>query len=182
MRIHRLSLFASVALLFPACTDPDDQEDSNSSPEGGIEIPGPSRWTRRGRPGEYLDGIDGEFTAPPTSSTSRRDPQAVGYVETQWQMIEGEEEFEGSTPAFGAMALRGENLTRGAELLGVDVDASRPTADQHPRRRGAAQRPRRRPADRPHRPRRVGPGDRRARRHRRPVGASISYIHRTSTA
>jgi hypothetical protein len=126
MRIHRLSLFASVALLFPACTDPDDQEDSNSSPEGGIEIPDTPEPEDPPAvdPAEYLDGIDGEFHgASDEFNVPVEILQAMGFAETQWQMIEGQEEFEGWAPASGAMALRGDHLTRGAELLGVDVDA-----------------------------------------------------------
>ncbi|MEZ4449476.1 MAG: hypothetical protein R3B09_08350 [Nannocystaceae bacterium] len=50
--------------------------------------------------------------------------KGVGYAETQWQMIVGEEEFEGMPPAFGLMALRGDNLLSAAALAEVtDVEA-----------------------------------------------------------
>ena len=50
--------------------------------------------------------------------------RAIGYVETRWQMVEGEEEFPGVPPAFGVMALRGERLREGARLAGVsEADA-----------------------------------------------------------
>jgi hypothetical protein len=51
--------------------------------------------------------------------------KSVAYVETRWQMVKGEEEFEGRPPAFGIMALRGERLTQGAARAGVSVDAAK---------------------------------------------------------
>lgn len=42
--------------------------------------------------------------------------KSIGYVETRWQMVRGESEFPGQEPAFGVMALRGENLRAGAQL------------------------------------------------------------------
>lgn len=47
--------------------------------------------------------------------------EAIAYTETRWEMVEGHEEFEGMAPAFGVMALRGENLREGARLAGVTV-------------------------------------------------------------
>ena len=51
--------------------------------------------------------------------------KSVGYVETRWQMVRGEEEFPGQQPAFGIMALRGERLIEGARLAGVTPDEAR---------------------------------------------------------
>lgn len=51
--------------------------------------------------------------------------KSIAYVETRWQMVKGEEEFEGRPPAFGVMALRGDLLTRGALAAGVSVDAAK---------------------------------------------------------
>ena len=51
--------------------------------------------------------------------------RAIGYVETRWQMVEGQEEFPGVPPAFGVMALRGERLKEGARLAGVSETAAR---------------------------------------------------------
>jgi len=42
--------------------------------------------------------------------------KSIGYVETRWQMVRGHAEFPGQEPAFGVMALRGENLRTGATL------------------------------------------------------------------
>jgi hypothetical protein len=78
-------------------------------------------------------------TAPVTDTPSKYDAQfqaaasefgvssallkSVAYVATRWQMVSGEEEFEGRPPAFGVMALRGERLKEGAWRAGVSVDA-----------------------------------------------------------
>ncbi|HEX8362058.1 MAG TPA: N-acetylmuramoyl-L-alanine amidase [Longimicrobium sp.] len=51
--------------------------------------------------------------------------KSVGYVETRWQMVRGESEFEGQEPAFGIMALRGARLEEGARLAGVTPEAAR---------------------------------------------------------
>ena len=45
--------------------------------------------------------------------------EAIAYTETRWQMVEGEEEFDGLAPAFGVMGLRGDRLRQGAALAGV---------------------------------------------------------------
>jgi N-acetyl-anhydromuramyl-L-alanine amidase AmpD len=51
--------------------------------------------------------------------------KAIAFAETRMQMVKGNAEFDGQSPAFGVMALRGEQLTRGAALAGVSVDAAR---------------------------------------------------------
>ncbi|WP_444547783.1 golvesin C-terminal-like domain-containing protein [Stigmatella ashevillensis] len=51
--------------------------------------------------------------------------KSISFTETRWQMVRGEEEFEGMAPAFGVMALRGERLERGAALAGVSVEQAR---------------------------------------------------------
>jgi hypothetical protein len=122
MRNSRLSLVASVALLLPSCVDPEDREDGNNSMGEGIDTPDPVD-PEMADPGVYLDGIDGEFHAAADEfDVPVEILQAMGYVETQWQMVEGEEEFDGWAPATGTMGLRGDMLTRGAELLGAAVD------------------------------------------------------------
>lgn len=59
--------------------------------------------------------------------------RAVGWAETRWQMVRGEEEFPGMPPAYGVMALRGERLARGAELAGVRVEAAKVDAEANVR-------------------------------------------------
>lgn len=54
--------------------------------------------------------------------------KAISFTETRWQMVQGEEEFEGMPAAFGLMALRGERLEHGARLAGVSVDLARKDA------------------------------------------------------
>lgn len=51
--------------------------------------------------------------------------KSVAYVETRWQMVKGEVEFEGRPAAFGVMALRGERLREGARRAGVSVEAAK---------------------------------------------------------
>lgn len=51
--------------------------------------------------------------------------KAIGYVETRWQMVRGQTEFEGVPPAFGVMALRGQRLEQGADLAQVNPAAVR---------------------------------------------------------
>ncbi|WP_044278319.1 N-acetylmuramoyl-L-alanine amidase [Myxococcus stipitatus] len=51
--------------------------------------------------------------------------KAISYVETRFEHIQGEEEFEGRPAAFGLMALRGDKLTDGAALAGVSASAVR---------------------------------------------------------
>ncbi len=47
--------------------------------------------------------------------------KAIGYVETRWQMIAGESEFEGRAHAIGLMAVGADVADRAAGLAGVDV-------------------------------------------------------------
>ena len=56
--------------------------------------------------------------------------KAIGYAETQWQMVRGEARH-GTAPAFGIMALRGEKLVQGASLAEVSEAAvkSQPKAN-----------------------------------------------------
>src|SRR5690606_19040411 len=89
----------------------------------GIDVPDPVD-PPEADPGEFLEGIDGEFErageefAVPVSLL-----KAVGYIESRWEMVEGQVEFEDRGAVFGTMALRDDNLARAAELLDVDIDA-----------------------------------------------------------
>ena len=98
----------------------DDDDDGNVS--DGIDVPDPVD-PPPSDPGEYLKGIDAEFMAAAKEfDVPPEILKAVGYVESQWQMVEGQEEFDGFAPAFGTMALRGANISDAANLLGVDED------------------------------------------------------------
>lgn len=48
--------------------------------------------------------------------------KAIAWTETRYEMVAGEEEFDGHAAAFGVMALSGERLERGASLAKVSVD------------------------------------------------------------
>jgi hypothetical protein len=70
-----------------------------------------------------------EGTLPPDFTESAREVNvpteilfAIAKVETGFQMVVGEAEFEGQEPAFGLLALRGEKLRLGAELAGLTVE------------------------------------------------------------
>jgi N-acetyl-anhydromuramyl-L-alanine amidase AmpD len=54
--------------------------------------------------------------------------KAVSYVETRWEMVEGDEEFEGIPAASGLLALRGDALLQGATLAGVSASEARTDA------------------------------------------------------
>lgn len=120
-RISTLATLSTLALLVGACEGlggrPGDEDVT-----GGIDVPDPMD-PEPADPGEYLEGIEGEFVrAAAEFDVPVQILKAVGYTESQWQMVAGEEEFDGQQPAFGAMALRGDFLQQGADLLGVPVD------------------------------------------------------------
>ncbi len=110
-----------------ACENTGGRQDDEGE-EGGIAVVPDPVDPPEADPGDYLKGIDAEFTAAAAEFDVPVEVlKAVGYVESQWQMVAGEVEFDGLAPAFGTMALRGENLTRGAALLGVEEDALKAT-------------------------------------------------------
>jgi N-acetyl-anhydromuramyl-L-alanine amidase AmpD len=126
-RLGLAGLGLGLAVVALGCESSDARLDDEGA-EGGIQdVPDPID-PPAADPGEYLKGIDAEFTAAATEFDVPVDVlKAVGYVESQWQMVMGEVEFDGLDPAFGTMALRGKNLTRGASLLGVEADALKST-------------------------------------------------------
>ena len=75
-------------------------------------------------------GLDDDFAA---AGRARGVPPdllaAIAYVETRWQMVEGEEEHDGRPAGAGLFALWGDNLARGAALTGVDPDDARLVVD-----------------------------------------------------
>jgi N-acetyl-anhydromuramyl-L-alanine amidase AmpD len=110
-------------LLAVACENGDDGgrygDETGNQP---IDVPDPVD-PPEADPGEFLEGIDGEFIR---ASEEFDVPvvilKAVGFVESRWEMVEGQVEFEGREAAFGTMALRGTNLERAAQLLEVSAD------------------------------------------------------------
>lgn len=54
--------------------------------------------------------------------------KAISFTETRWQMVRGEQEFDGMPAAYGVMALRGAQLERGAALVGASAEQVRTDA------------------------------------------------------
>lgn len=127
-----LRVLTCLALLAPACYDgaDDSAPAQDSADDPAAASAGDPAADSAGEedapavdPGTYLGGIDAEFRgAAEEFGVPVQILQAVGYVETQWQMVAGEAEFEGQEPAFGVMALRGEHLGLGAGLVGATLD------------------------------------------------------------
>ncbi len=115
-----LGVFSALTLLAPGCEEEqvDDIIDDEIVGEQADVLDPPTA-----DPGLAASGLDRDFT---DAATQYGVPtpllQAIGHVETQWQMIEGLSEYEGQEPAFGVLALRGEQLRVGAELAGYSVD------------------------------------------------------------
>jgi len=129
--LRRLSITFLAAIpmvaLIPGC-EGGGRDPGDSAGEGEFPVPDPVDPAEQADPGDYLKGIEAEFEAAATEFDVPIDVlKAVGYVESQWQMVAGEIEFDGLDPAFGAMALRGPNLTRGAALIGAEEDAVKST-------------------------------------------------------
>lgn len=67
-------------------------------------------------------GLDGVFERVGRDTGVPADLlEAIGHVETRWQMIEGVEEHEGAPLAIGLMAVRADQVEHAAQLAGVDV-------------------------------------------------------------
>ncbi len=133
-----LTALTVLALTAPACfhgaDDPDAAPGDEIDAEDDAEAVDPPRID----PGTYLAGIDDDFVdAGDEFGVPAQLLQAIGHVETQWQMIQGEVEFEGREAAFGVLALRGEQLARAAALAGVSVDDVKTDRRKH-LRAGAA--------------------------------------------
>ncbi len=131
-----IGVFSALALLAPGCDEvPDDDgidiEDGIAGEQADpLDPPAID-------PGLAVAGIDGDF-AEAAADYGVPAPllQAVGYVETRWQMVEGLSEFEGQEPAFGVMALRGEQLRVGAGL--AEVSEAQAKTDRRANIRAAA--------------------------------------------
>jgi len=72
-------------------------------------------------------GLDDDFARASRATGVPADLlAAVSYVETQWQMVAGEEEHEGKPAGVGLFALWGENIVAGFDLAAIRTD---PTAN-----------------------------------------------------
>jgi N-acetyl-anhydromuramyl-L-alanine amidase AmpD len=109
-------------LLAVACENDDGGRFEEATSNGGIDVPDPVD-PPEADPGEFLEGIEGEFIrASEEFGVPVSLLKAIGFVESRWEMVEGQVEFEGRDAAFGTMALRSPNLERAAKLLGVEVE------------------------------------------------------------
>ena len=68
-----------------------------------------------------------EFGVPPALLKS------IAYVQTRYQMVEGQQEFEGRPALFGLMALSRAQLEQGAALAGVSAEEARTEPRAHVR-------------------------------------------------
>ena len=99
-----LGVFSALTLLAPGCDEEhsEDVVDDEIVGEQADPLDPPTS-----DPGLVLAGLDRDF-ADAADEFGVPTPllQAIGHVETRWQMIEGLSEFEGQEPAFGVMARR----------------------------------------------------------------------------
>ncbi len=116
---------AAAALSLAACgpqQSPENPEQQPAENPTGSIIEGARDAAGRGSAGELdplFSAAGREFNVPADLL------KAISFTETRWNMVIGEEEFEGLAPAFGVMALRGAELERGAALAGVTVEQAK---------------------------------------------------------
>ncbi|MCC6555485.1 MAG: N-acetylmuramoyl-L-alanine amidase [Polyangiaceae bacterium] len=122
-QLRTLTILAGAAMLLAACGDQGVDGDTLDAP--GRAAP-PALPDAASMPRTDLDRTFDQ--AAEELGVPAPLLKAIGFVETRWQMVEGEEEFEGMPPAYGIMALRGERLERGAALAGVPVEEARTDA------------------------------------------------------
>lgn len=135
-----LTALSVLALLAPACFSGVDDPDAAPEDEADVELEDDAVAVDPPRidPGLALAGIDADFTAAADEfGVPSQLLQAIGHVETRWEMVQGEEEFEGRAPAFGVLALRGDQLARAAVLAEVSLEAAKTDRRAH-LRAGAA--------------------------------------------
>jgi N-acetyl-anhydromuramyl-L-alanine amidase AmpD len=115
--LRKLSAAVSASMLLVACSD-QDMGSATSDATNDVEsnaLSGEADLPRSSLDQMFQEASD-EFDVPVSLL------KAIGFVETRWQMVRGEEEFEGMPAAHGVMALRGERLLRGARLARASAD------------------------------------------------------------
>jgi hypothetical protein len=76
--------------------------------------------------GPDAPGLDDNFARASQATGVPADLlKAVAYVETQWQMVDGQDEHEGRPAGAGIFGLWGDNLTAAAAAIHSDVDTVR---------------------------------------------------------
>ncbi|MBF5045444.1 N-acetylmuramoyl-L-alanine amidase [Aggregicoccus sp. 17bor-14] len=124
-----LAAAAAAALALAACGDPEDSAPAEDTATPTAVNPEAGRTPQALDP--LFESAAAEYNVPSELL------KAIGYAETRWEMVRGEVEFEGRPAAFGILALRGEQLEKGAALAGVSVEAAKTDALSH-LRAGAA--------------------------------------------
>ncbi|MBL4683609.1 MAG: transglycosylase SLT domain-containing protein, partial [Nannocystaceae bacterium] len=120
-----LGAFFVVTIAAIAC---DQQRDGR---EGGAGIDGPKADDadedgHSGVPADQPTGLDARFEAAAQAHDVPVELlQALSWIETRWQMVEGHEGHDARPAAFGLMALRGDALAEGAQLAGLTVQDTR---------------------------------------------------------
>ncbi|MCA9663054.1 MAG: N-acetylmuramoyl-L-alanine amidase, partial [Myxococcales bacterium] len=98
----------------PSGEDPAAEDDSD---EGGSNAASTEDVILTGLEGAFSDASK-EFDVPVEILKS------LAFTESQWEMVVGEEEFEGMPAAYGVMGLRGDQVRLGAEIAQVtEVEA-----------------------------------------------------------
>ena len=115
--LRKVSSAVSAAMLLAACSDQNISNRTSDAPteEGSNALSSAANAPLSELDKAFEEAAD-EFDVPASLL------KAIGFVETRWQMVEGQEEFEGVSPAYGVMALRGDRLKRGAGLAGVSAE------------------------------------------------------------
>ncbi|WP_224368030.1 N-acetylmuramoyl-L-alanine amidase [Hyalangium versicolor] len=120
MSTLRQALATVAAALSLAACDPQQSPESAQTPSGAIDAA--QDVLNRGSIAQLdplFEQAAREFNVPADLL------KAVSFSETRWQMVHGQEEFEGMPAAHGLMALRGEAIVRGAALAGVSAEQVR---------------------------------------------------------
>lgn len=120
---HPLAAAAAAALALAACGGPEDDAALPGVDDGSAQsAPNPEA----ARTPVVMDALFAQAAAE--YGVPEDLLKAIGYAETRWEMVQGHEEFEGRPSAHGILALRGEQLERGAQLAGVSVELAKTDA------------------------------------------------------
>ncbi len=130
---HLVSAVATATLLFSGCYagnfDNDLNFDRNALP-AGEDADADDASAEDGSNGAsaediLITGLEGAFaSASKEFDVPIEILKSLSYVESHWEMVVGEEEFEGMPAAYGVMGMRGDQVRLGAEIAQIsDVDA-----------------------------------------------------------
>ncbi len=127
LRIGLTGTIGAIAFAMAGCAleqgdagEPAGEQGANGAPPTEVAAPAPE-GEPEAQPSESRFDVDfnaaaSEFAVPAAVL------KAIAWTETRYEMVSGEEEFDGHPAAFGVMALSGERLERGASLAKVSID------------------------------------------------------------